>query len=90
MATRIQASPDLEHRTTILLSADLHRRLGVLAARRKSSMGALIREAVEAYYGLCDEVDRLAALDELCALELPVGSPAEMKAESVSPWKELA
>lgn len=65
------------------------RRLQALAARRGKSMGALIREAVEAQYGLADDDDRVAAFEELCALELPVDGVDEMKQQSVAPWKEL-
>ena len=46
-------------------------------------MGALIRDAVIEKYGLTDASDRLAALASLATMDLPVGTVAEMKAESV-------
>ena len=79
----------LEHRTTLLLTPHLHARLTRLAVRRRTSMGALIRAAVEATYGRADIEDRLEALAALSAIGLPVGSPAEMKAESVEAPEEL-
>jgi len=80
---------ELDRKTTILLSPRLHDRLSQLAARRGTSMGALIRAAVEAQYGLVDAETRTAALHALCELGLPVGSPSEMKQESVDPLEDL-
>jgi hypothetical protein len=74
---------ELVRKTTILLTPALHDRLLRLARHRKTSMGALIREAVEAQYGLRTAEDRVAAVRELAGLGLPIGTPAEMKAESV-------
>lgn len=79
----------LDHKTTLLLSDELYARLSRLAARQGTSMGALIRSAVEAQYGLTDVEDRLEALRALSSLDLPVGSPAQMKAESVEPAEDL-
>lgn len=80
---------ELDHRTTILLPTALHARLTRLAARRGTSMGALIRAAVEATYGRADAEERLDALRELAALGLPVGSPDQMKAESLPPVEDV-
>ncbi len=75
------------HKTTILLTPSLHERLTRLARERGTSMGQLIRSAVEAQYGLVDPDERLAAVAALAALSLPVDTPAAMKAESV-PYDE--
>lgn len=80
---------ELERKTTILLSPALHERLQKLARMRGTSMGALIREAVEAQYGLVSVEERLAAVRDLASMNLPVGSPAEMKAESVEDPGEI-
>lgn len=74
---------ELERKTTLLLSPALHDRLTRLARHRRTSMGALIREAVEAHYGLSTREERLAAVEALSAIGAPVATPAEMKAESV-------
>jgi plasmid stability protein len=42
----LMSSPQLNHRTQLLLDDDLHRRLRESAAQRGISMGALIREAI--------------------------------------------
>ena len=69
-------------KTTILLTATLHDRLSSLARQRGVSMGHLIRQAVEAQYGLVDLEARLDAVEALGALSLPVGPVEAMKAES--------
>lgn len=74
---------DLTKKTTILLSPGSHRRLTELAARRGVSMGELVREACATAYGIGDDVARTSAIDALAALQLPVGSVAAMKRESV-------
>ncbi len=76
-------------KTTILLPPALHDRLSYLAAQRGGSMGGLIREACLQVYGATDRDAALAAVDSLSALSLPVGSVAEMKAESVPEPKDL-
>ena len=70
------------HKTTILLTAKLHERLGSLARLRGVSMGHLIRSAVEAQYGLVDPEERLLAVQDVGALCLPVDTVETMKAES--------
>jgi predicted DNA-binding protein len=69
--------------TTILLTPSLHQRLTRLARQRGTSMGQLIRRAVEAQHGLVEPDERLAAVAALAALSLPVDTPAAMKAESI-------
>ncbi len=71
------------HKTTILLSPELRDRLRQLARQRGTSLGQLIREACISQYGLTSREERLQAVDELAALELPVAEPGQMKRESV-------
>lgn len=73
----------LSKKTTILLQPELHRRLTRLAGQRGTSIGELVRTAVERQYGLGGSEERLAAVSALAALQAPVGTPAEMKRESV-------
>lgn len=71
--------------TTILFPPDLFDQLTVLAAKRKSTVGELVREACRRQYGLAMHEERLAAVAALSALNLPVGSPEEMELESTPP-----
>lgn len=80
---------ELIKKTTILLTPELHERLARLARQRGVSMGELIRTACERHYGLVSGEDRSAAVAELASMRLPVGSPEEMKAESVPDAREL-
>jgi len=73
----------LTKKTTILLQPELHERLTRLAEQRRTSIGALIRTACERLYGLGGSPERMGAVRSLAGMELPVGSPAEMKRESV-------
>ena len=74
---------ELSKKTTILLSPDTHQQLTELAARRGVSLGTLVREACVAQYGLADPETREAAVTALGQLSLPVGTPRDMKRESV-------
>jgi predicted DNA-binding protein len=74
---------ELSKKTTILFSPENHERLTQLAARRGKSLGELVREACAIQYGLVDAEARVATVAALSALSLPVGSPREMKDESV-------
>lgn len=80
---------ELEHKTTVLMTAALHRRLTELARQRQTSMGELVRAACEAQYAESTPTTRAAAVAELAALDLPVASPAALKAESIAPYKSL-
>ena len=73
----------LSHKTTILLSPALHRQLTQLAEERGQSLGELVRRACERQYGLVDQEGRLAAVEALAALRLPVGPVEQMIAESL-------
>ncbi len=70
-------------KTTILFPPDLYDQLAVLARARSSSVGELVREACRRQYFLSTRDERRAAVDELAALHLPVGTPEEMEFESV-------
>jgi hypothetical protein len=74
---------ELSKKTTILFSPDSHRRLSELAERRGVSLGELVREACATAYGIVDQEVRVAAVVSLASLSLPVGTPAQMKKESV-------
>ena len=74
---------ELSKKTTILFSPQSHRQLSDLAERRGVSLGELVREACAAAYGVVDQEASIAAVASLAALRLPVGSPRDMKRESV-------
>ena len=74
---------ELTKKTTILFSPELHRRLSILAARRGRSLGELVREACELQYGVVGSSAQLEAVTALARLELPVGTPEELKRQSV-------
>ncbi len=80
---------ELSKKTTILFSPELHERLTRLARERNTSIGDLVRTAVERQYGLVPPQERLDAVDALAELRLPVASPAEMEAESVPRPEEI-
>jgi hypothetical protein len=79
----------LTKKTTILLQPALHRRLTRLAEQRGTSLGDLVRTACERQYGLGGSDERLQAARALAALALPVGTPAQMKRESVPTPEEI-
>jgi len=80
---------ELAKKTTILFSEALHKRLKRIAEQRGVSLGQLVRSACVQQYGLVSTSDQLAAVDALGALMLPVGTPAEMKQETVENPSEL-
>jgi hypothetical protein len=79
----MEVDMELTKKTTILFSPDQHRRLSSLAAERGTSLGDLVRKACDREYGRPSNSDRLAAVQALASLNLPVGTPGEMAAESV-------
>jgi hypothetical protein len=79
----------LAKKTTVLFPAALYRRLSDLARQRKVSVGHLVRNACEAQYGFAFRENRLKAVKELSKMSLPVGSPAQMKRESVADPRRL-
>lgn len=80
---------ELSKKTTILFPPDLHDQLTRQAEREGTSLGDLVRRACRAEYGLTSQEARLQALDELLAMDLPVGEPDEMKRESVPAPEEI-
>jgi hypothetical protein len=74
---------ELNKKTTILFSEELHRQLSELAARRGVSLGELVREACAEQYGIGGSAGRREAVEALATLALPVGEPDTMKRESV-------
>ena len=80
---------ELSKKTTILFSPSLHERLTQLASQRGVSLGELVRSACEREYGEASPEDRLAAVRELAAMRLPVGTPEEMARESLPAPEEL-
>ena len=80
---------ELSKKTTILFPPDLHARLLQLARQKGTSLGKLVRSACERQYGLVAVEERMAAVEALTALDLPVGTPEEMARESVPTPEEL-
>ncbi|MFC1708398.1 hypothetical protein ACFL59_16520 [Planctomycetota bacterium] len=80
---------ELSKKTTILFSRQLHQHLKRLARRRGTSIGSLVREACERQYGFESADEKLQAVEALRRLALPVGSPADMKRQSVPSPEEL-
>ena len=74
---------ELVKKTTILFPPDLYGQLAQVARQRKTNVGELVREACLAQYSLASREDRLAMVSQLAGLSLPVGTPDELKRESV-------
>lgn len=74
---------ELSKKTTILLTPTLYERITAEAKRRSMSMGEVVREACELRYGFGASDVRLQAVNDIAALALPVGTPRQMKRESV-------
>jgi hypothetical protein len=74
---------ELSKKTTVLFPPELYDDLANLARQRKSSVGELIRDACRAQYFLKTRDERLALVEKIAAMRLPVGSPRQMKRESV-------
>jgi hypothetical protein len=80
---------ELSKKTTILFPPDLYDQLSILAQQRHSSVGELVRQACQSQYSLTSKADRLALVNQMANLNLPVGTPEEMKRESVAPIEPL-
>ncbi len=80
---------EFSKKTTILFPPDLHARLVRLAQQKGTSLGNLVRSACERQYGLATVEERLAAVEALAGLDLPVGTPQEMARQSVPAPEEL-
>jgi predicted DNA-binding protein len=85
----LEVTMRLTHKTTVLLSEGLHRQLTQLAEERGQSLGELVRQACERQYGVADVDARLAAVEALRAMRLPVGPVEQMIAESVAEPEDL-
>ena len=70
-------------RTQVLLSPEQRRRLERRAAEERRSVGAVIRDAVDAYTGSSGR-SRAEAADSLLTLGAPVADWDQMKAEIIS------
>jgi rRNA maturation protein Rpf1 len=68
---------------TVVLSSDLHAFLATRAEQERKSISELVREACARQYGFASVEERLRAVRELAAMNLPVGTVEEMKRESV-------
>jgi hypothetical protein len=66
-------------RTQVLLSKPQAERLRRRARQERKSVGAVVREAVDAYTATPDDDERQAALERLFALEAPVDEWPVMK-----------
>lgn len=73
----------LSARVQVLFEPGQVARLQAIAEREGRSVGALIREAVERTYLDRDRAERVAAVDQMARLSLPVGDWEEMERESV-------
>lgn len=58
----------LSERLQILVSAAQRRRLEAEAKRRATSVGSLVREAVDARFGAVTEEERIRAVSEIAAM----------------------
>lgn len=56
-------------RIQILLSPDQRQRLEEEAERRKSSVASLVREAIDARFGVVSREDRVRAVEEIRAMQ---------------------
>jgi hypothetical protein len=70
-------------KTTILLPPRLHRNLAKIAKAQRTSIGDLVRRACLAQYGHFSVEERVRAAKAMAALSLPVGTPEQMKRESI-------
>jgi predicted DNA-binding protein len=65
----------LTRRLSVLLSPDLYERTERMASQTGRSLGDLVREALERLLNEQSESGRLAAVERLASLNLPVGTP---------------
>jgi hypothetical protein len=68
----------LNERLQVLVTSEQRRRLETEARRRGTSVGSLIREAVDAQFGAVTTEDRLRALDGIRGLSGRFLSPDEL------------
>jgi len=75
--------PTLTRRVQVMLSPQQYERLETLARSRGTSVGALIRQALQEVFLQPDEVERLRAVKDLAAFQLPVAGWEQMEQESM-------
>jgi hypothetical protein len=82
----------LTKKTIVLFPPELHRRLTLVAAERRTSLADLVRRACEREYGSgsATREEKLAALSRMTSLNLPVSDIEQMKRESVPDPKDFA
>lgn len=75
----------LTKKTIVLFPPELHRRLTLVAAERRTSLADLVRRACEREYGARSATieERLAAVKRIGSLNLPTCDIEQMKRESV-------
>jgi predicted transcriptional regulator len=73
----------LSARVQVLFDPAQVARLQAIAESEGRSVGALIREAVERTYLDRDRAERVAAVDQMARLSLPVADWEQMERESV-------
>lgn len=71
----------MTERTLVLLTVEQRRRLEQVAQQSSKSIGAVIRDAIDAYLPSAPLEQRRRGLDTLFALEAPVGDWQDMVAE---------
>ncbi|GIW60648.1 MAG: CopG family transcriptional regulator [Nitrososphaerota archaeon] len=73
----------LTKRVQVLLSSEQYKRLETIARTRGTSIGALIRDAIEKLYFQPSQEERLQAVRNLANFELPVSDWEQMERESM-------
>lgn len=80
---------ELNRRVHVLLDDDRLDRLRRRAEAKGSSVGSVVRDAIDHELERDDKAIALAALESfLAAPPLPVGTPAELKRELAEAWDE--
>jgi hypothetical protein len=75
--------PTFTKRIQVLVSPEQHTRLQAIAQTQGESVGALVRKAVEEVYLRPEQQERMAAVQQMAALALPVADWEQMERESV-------
>lgn len=68
-------------RLSVLLSPDLYERTEKMAAQTGRSLGEIVRDALERLLNEQSESGRLAAVERLASLNLPVGTPEGLSSQ---------
>lgn len=71
----------LSHRLEIRIDDERMQLLRTEAKRKRRTIGAVVRDAIDKHLRARVVAERLAAVEALAKLELPVSSPAQMKKE---------